>query len=129
MFLIGVQEGLTQLGLEVLSSLFGSVVGFLGGLIKAIVVIVIGYALTDYVSKSIRDTKKPFSDLLANSVFFLMMYITIAMALPMIGIDTTLINAILLIILGSIGLGLAIAIGLGLKDTIARLAKKYERKL
>ena len=128
-FLIGVQEGLTQLGLEVLSSLFGSVVGFLGGLIKAIVVIVIGYALTDYVSKSIRDTKKPFSDLLANSVFFLMMYITIAMALPMIGIDTTLINAILLIILGSIGLGLAIAIGLGLKDTIARLAKKYERKL
>jgi len=127
-FLVGVQQGLDQLGLSVLSDFFGQVVSFLGGLVEALVVIIVGYALTDYVSRSIRETKKPFAELIANVVFFLMMYIVVAIALPFVGIETTLINAILIIILGSIGLGLAIAIGLGLKDTIARLAKKYEKE-
>ncbi|MCD6403234.1 MAG: hypothetical protein J7K98_02815 [Candidatus Aenigmarchaeota archaeon] len=128
-FLISVQEGLSQLGLEVLSTFFGNVVSFLGGIIEALVIILVGYALTDYVTKNIRETKKPFSEIIANFVFFIMMYIVFALALPFIGIDTTLINAILVIILASIGIGLAIAIGLGLKDTIARIAKKYEKQL
>jgi hypothetical protein len=51
------------------------------------------------------------------------------MALPLMGIETFIVNAVLLVIVGSVGLGLAIAIGWGLRDTIAAMAKKYERKL
>jgi hypothetical protein len=65
-----------------------------------------------------------YSDIVAKILFFLILYISIAMALPLVGIDPTLVNNILLVIIGSVGLGLAIAIGLGLKDTIARMAKK-----
>ncbi len=127
--LLAIQEGLNILELKVLSQFFGSIVNFLGGLTEAMIIVIAGYALTDYVTRQIKATKRPFADIIANSLFFLMMYITVAIALPFIGIDTTLINAILVIILGSLGLGFAIALGLGLKDTIARLAKSYERKV
>ncbi|NOR85947.1 hypothetical protein GQ473_07600, partial [archaeon] len=49
-----------------------------------------------------------------------------------VAIDTMLINTILLVLMGSIGLGLAIAIGWGLKDSVNELAieqvKKYKNK-
>jgi hypothetical protein len=61
-------------------------------------------------------------------IFFLVLYVSIALALPFVGIDPTLINWILIVIVASLGVGLAIAIGLGLKDVIADVARGYSRK-
>lgn len=102
---------------------------FIPGLIKAVILIIVGYALGEYIKRQIELSKVPYSDIMGRVIFFLVIYIAIAMALPLIGIDPTLVNYTLLIIVGSFGLGMAIAIGWGLKDTIAALAKKYQKKV
>jgi len=65
-----------------------------------------------------------YSGLIGSGIFFLTIYIAIALALPLLGIDPTLINNLLLVIVGSFGIGIALAIGFGLKDVVARWAKK-----
>ena len=128
-YLAFIQEALKQLGIIMLTEFVSSVMGFLAGVLEGVIIIVIGYAFGEYVSRKIRETKTPYAELVAKAVFFLVLYIAIALALPFVGIDPFVVNAILLVIIGSIGIGLAIALGLGLKDTMARIIKKYEAKL
>jgi hypothetical protein len=52
----------------------------------------------------------------------------VALALPFVKIDPTLINWLLIVVMASIGFGLALAIGLGLKDVVAESAKVYARR-
>jgi hypothetical protein len=128
-YLAFIQEALKQLRITMLTNFVSGIMRFLAGVLEGIIIILIGYAFGEYVSRKIRETKTPYSELVAKAVFFLVLYIAIALALPFVGIDPFIVNAILLVIIGSVGVGLAIAIGLGLKDTIARIAKKYESKL
>jgi uncharacterized membrane protein YoaK (UPF0700 family) len=104
-----------------------SILAFIPGLTKAIIVVIVGYALAEYVRRQVEASVITYSETVAKVLFFLILYIGIAMALPLVGIDPTLVNNILLIIVGSVGLGMAIAVGLGLKDTITRMAKKKFR--
>ncbi len=87
------------------------------------VVVAAGYALARYIEELISDSDFVYAHLMSRVFFFMIIYIAIALALPKVGLDATLVNNILLIIVGSIGLGFAIALGLGLKDTIAELAR------
>ena len=61
-------------------------------------------------------------------IFFLIIYLSIALALPFVGINPTLINNILLVAIGSVGLGIAIALGWGLKDVVREAAQDYAKK-
>lgn len=128
-YLAFIQAAVFQLGIDPLVNVVGSVMAFLPGLVGAILVIIAGYAVGEYVRRHIDDSKIMYSDVISKGIFFLVMYIAVATALPLINIDTTLINNILLVIIGSAGAGMAIAIGLGLKDEVASLAKQYGKKL
>lgn len=127
-FLVFAQAAVQVLGIETLVTAFGSVIAFLPGLFGAIIFVVVSYVIAEYVRRKIEESDVSYANIIGKVLFFLIVYIGIAMALPLIKINTFLINAILLIILGSFGLGIALAIGLGLKDTIAELAKKQRRK-
>jgi hypothetical protein len=128
-YLIFIQAAIEVLEIPFLVTTIGAILAFLPGLVKAIVIVVVGYVLAQYVKVQIERLRMVYSGILGNMLFFLIIYIAIALALPQVGIDPSLLNNILLIIIGSFGLGLAIAIGLGLKDIIASLAKKYRKKL
>ncbi len=128
-YLAFMQAAVGVLGIEPLESFFEGILAFIPGLIKAIITIIVGYAIANYVSSKIKESKVSYSDLLGNALFFLIVYVSVALALPSIGIDPFIVNAILLVILGTVGIGLAIAIGLGLKDVVAKAAKKYFKKL
>ena len=67
--------------------------------------------------------------LTAKILFFFIIYVSIALALPVLGISSALVNSILLIIIGSVGLGTAIAIGLGMKNAVADVSQRYVKKL
>ena len=123
-YLLFIQAAVDVLGIIVLKEAVGQIVAFIPGLIKAVVIGLVGYAIAEYVRENVERSKVPYSKLVAKLLFFLIIYIAIATALPLVGIDTTLINAILIVIVASFGLGFAIALGLGLKDTVAKLAKK-----
>lgn len=123
-YLVFIQAAVDALGIPTLASFFQSILEFLPGVIKAILVIVVGYTIAEYVRSGIEASGITYSELMGKTLFFLIIYIAVAMALPLVGIDPTLVNSLLLIIVGSIGVGIAIAIGLGLKDVVAEIVKK-----
>ena len=116
------------LNIEAITVLVTSAIGFLVGAIEASVIIIVGYSLAYYIKDKVIQSKTFYGDLVGNVIFFLVLYVSIALALPFIGIDPTLINWILIVIVASFGIGLAIAIGLGLKDVIADVAGDYSKK-
>ncbi len=117
------------LGIPELTLFFAQILTFLPKLLEGIIVILIGYLIAKYVEGQVIATKAEYSGLIGQVIFFFTMIIAIDLALPLVGISSHVIDGIILILVGSVGFGIAIALGLGLKETIAKLAKKYTRKL
>lgn len=128
-YLIFIQSAVQVLGIVALVNVVGAIIAFLPGLIGGIIIVIVGYIIGDYIRKQIEASKILYADLVGKGLFFLIIYVSVALALPLVGIDPTLVNNILLIIIASVGVGLAIALGLGLKDTVAELVKTYQKKI
>ena len=127
-YLAFIQAAVEALGIMSLVGVVGTIMAFIPGVIGAILVIVAGYAIGEYVRRQVESVKVMYSDIISKGLFFLVLYIAVATALPLVQIDASLINNILLVIMASIGAGMAIAIGLGLKDEVATVAKQYRGK-
>jgi len=127
-YLVFIQQAVMFLGVTAIIQFVNSILIFIPGLIAAALVIIIGYNIALYLKDKIVTSKTLYSDITGKTIFFLVVYLSIALALPFVGINPELINSILLIIIGSVGIGLAIALGLGLKDVIADTAKRYTKK-
>ncbi|MEM5778487.1 MAG: hypothetical protein QXD43_03660 [Candidatus Aenigmatarchaeota archaeon] len=123
-----IQLGVAALGISELTSLTMSAVNFLLGAVGAVVIILVGYVFACFVKDRVVQVKTFYGDVVGNLIFFLIIYVSVALALPFVKIDPTLINWLLIVIVASLGIGLAIAIGLGLKDVIAETAKGYSKK-
>lgn len=106
-----------------------AILGFVPSVIGAAIVIVVGYMIAEYIKGALRKTGKIYAVIIGKILTFFIVYVSIAIALPILDISASLVNSILLVLIGSVGLGLAIALGLGLKDAIADLSKRYVKKL
>ncbi len=127
-YLIFIQSSVEYLGVPALSFYLSEILGFIPSLIVAAAIILVGYVIADYFQDHIEASKAAHSSLVAKVVFVFTLYLAVAMALEQVRIVPTLVNSILLIIVGSLGVGGAIAIGLGLKDAINVEAMKYVKK-
>lgn len=127
-YLVFIQQAAIFLGVGAITMFVNTIISFLPGLIEAALIVIVGYVLAEYIKDKLINNKTFYGSVAGKLVFFLLLYISIALALPFVGIDPLLVNWILLIIVGSIGIGLAIATGLGLKDVVAQNAKKYMNK-
>jgi len=127
-YLIFIRAAVVQLGIPVISLYLESILGFIPGLIIGALIIIVGYVIADYFQEHIASSSAVHSRLISKVVFFFTMYLAIAMALEQVKIVPTLVNSILLIIVASLGLGTAIALGLGLKDAISAEAMKYVKR-
>lgn len=123
-YLVFIKAAVERLGILALVDFVGMLLNFIPGMLGAIVVFIVGYVIAGYVKGQVERSKIAYSDLMGTILFWLLMYIAVALALPLVKIDTTLINNLLLVIVGAIGVGLAIAIGLGLKDVVEEVARK-----
>jgi len=124
-YLVFIQSAVETLGIVALADFVKMIINFIPGLIGAVIVVIVGYGIAEYIrSEVIHKSKIAYSELMGNMLFWFIIYIAIALALPLVKIDPT----VLLIIVGSFGVGIALAIGLGLKDVIAEMAKSYARK-
>ena len=128
-YLVFIKAAVEALGIQALIDFVGMVLDFIPGLLGAIIIVIVGYVIAGYVQRQIEKSKIIYSAIMGKILFWLIIYIAVALALPLVRIDATLINNLLLIIVGSIGIGLAIAIGLGLKDVIAIVAKKKLKQI
>jgi hypothetical protein len=127
-YLVFIQISAETLNIVTLTTLISQAIAFLTGAIESIVIILVGYGLAYYVKDKVVHSKTFYGDVVGNVIFFLILYVSVALALPFVKIDPTLINWILIVIVASLGLGIAIAIGLGLKEVVAETARGYTRK-
>jgi len=127
-YLVFIQQAAVFIGVTAISNFVNSIIGFLPGLIEAAVIVIVGATIAEYIKDKLVTKKTFYGAIVGKLIFFLLVYVSVALALPFIGIDTMLINWILLIIIGSVGLGMSIAIGLGMKDVVATVAQDYVGK-
>jgi len=128
-YLIFIQSAVEVLGIQSLVKVVGAIIAFIPGLIGAIIVVLAGFVLGNYVNRQVRASGMAYADLVGTGLFFLAIYVSVALALPLVGLDPTLINNILLLLVASVALGLGIALGLGGKDAMADLIKTYQKKM
>jgi len=127
-YLLFILISVRYLGIQEITTLIERAIIFLAGAVEAAVIIIVGYSIAFYIKEKVMHSKTFYSEIVGNVIFFLIIYVSIAMALPFIGINTDLINWILIVILASFGLGVAIALGLGLKDIVHDIAADYTKK-
>jgi len=124
-YLVFLQQASYTLAIPIISTFLGEIIAFLPGVIQAIITVGVGYALARYIEGLVRDSEVAYSGISSKVFFFFILYLAIALALPNVGINATLVNSILLIIVGAGGLGGAIAVGLGARETVGSILKKY----
>lgn len=117
------------LGIASLALWIAEVQAFIPRVIGAAVILVVGYVLAEYIRGHIKKGPTLYGALVGKVLFFFVIYVSVALALPILGISSALISNILLVIIASVGLGMAIALGLGLKDAVADVSKRYVRKM
>ncbi len=126
-YFVTIQAFANILEIPAIISIVQSVIDFIPGIIGAIVVLVVSYAIAIYAKENVLGSRDLYSNIVGKIIFFLIIYIGIATALPLLGVDPFLINSILLLIVGALSVGLAIAMGFGLKDVIAESARDYAK--
>jgi len=127
-YLVFIAAAVNLLQIEVLSTVMLNIAYFIPRIIGAIIVILVSYGIALYVKDEILAGKTIYSDVLGKVIFFLVIYIGIAIGLPIIQIETSLIGNLLLVMVGAVGVGMAIALGLGLKDMVREMAKDYAQE-
>ncbi|MCK5289378.1 MAG: hypothetical protein KAJ56_00400 [Candidatus Aenigmarchaeota archaeon] len=127
-YLVALSQAADFLQVQIIISIINGVIAFIPGVVSAAVLLIAAYILGYFIKSAVIGEKDVYTKLIGDIVFFLVIYVGIATALPALGIDTTLINTILILIIGSICLGIAIALGLGLKDTVADMSKDFAHK-
>ena len=116
----------------VLTSFLTAFVNFLPALLQGIIVLIVGFLLADYLAGAVRKGLRVQANTVATAVKIIVIYFTVTIALsnPAYGINVAIITNLFnyFVMAAAIGLGggLAIAFGLGLKDSVSRVAKKHE---
>lgn len=119
------------LGLESVSGLLQDVIKFIPNIIVACILLIVGMYLAEFVSGLVvaalkgGDFDNP--NLVGRIAYGAVMFFTIAIVMNQLGIAEDLVNNVVGIILGGLGLATAIAFGLGGRDWAGRLINKYTK--
>jgi small-conductance mechanosensitive channel len=120
--LIILVAGAETLGLDRLSSLLDEFVLYLPKLVGAVVITVIGLfvakAAKKQVEASFENMGIEFGDAAAKMLQMLVIFITFSLVVGQLQLETELLNTIFTVLIASMGIALALALGLGTK-TIA----------
>ena len=90
---------------------------------------VVGYVIAEYIKGHIKKTNSLYGMVVGKVLFFFVLYVSIAIALPILGLSAGLVNNILLVIITSVGLGFALAFGLGMREAISDVSQRYFKKV
>lgn len=129
---IGVLIGIAAFDTTLTSSLVLNVFGSIPNIILAILLMVIGSLLARFLSRGVLigavNMNLPYAGLLGVGVRWLVLVLTTAMALDHVGIGGNIVGLAFGILFGGIVLALALAVGLGSKDVVARSLERQVEK-
>lgn len=116
------------LGVPALATWMSTINAFIPNIIGAAVIVVAGYVIAEYIKTQVTKHDKHYSTLTSKVLFFFILYVSVALALPVLGVSAVLVNNILLAIIIAVGAAFALAFGLGARDTASQIAKKWAKK-
>ncbi len=112
---------------------FSEVSLFIPNIIAAIFILIIGMFAAVIIKNIVKTTASsagiPHINLLSKIIEVVIMVFAVAMALEQLQIGARIVELTITIILGSFGLGFALALGLGCKDIVAKSAEGFLEKL
>jgi len=116
------------LGLEVVSNLLSDVVQYIPNVIVACILLVVGTYLAQFmsglVSASLKASGFAKEEMVTKVAYGAVMFFTVILALNQLGIGDGILDKVVSIVLGGLGLGLAIAFGLGGKEWASKMINK-----
>jgi hypothetical protein len=109
------QQAVALLNLGTLSVLLGQFVGWLPSVIIAIVIILFGIAVANYVYyKTMEHSKQKGVKASAGILKFVILIMVLIMALKQVGVDVGILEHTFLLIIGALAIGIALALGIGM---------------
>jgi len=130
---LGIAADLIQM--PMIFMLAAQAIGYLPLLAQGLVILLAALMAADYLTDRIKNSRKlPFANGIGLLVTLFIAYNALVIAMPLLlpSADPSLLVWSFLVLLSAfaiaIGFGAAIAIGLGMKDTVAEIAKKNKDK-
>ena len=109
------QQAVDLVNLGTLSNLLGQFVGWLPNVIFAVIVLLFGIAVANYVKlKVCEHTKQKGMIASAGMLKVVILIMVVIIALEQIGVDASIIEHTFLLVVGALSVGVALALGIGL---------------
>ncbi len=133
-YIVFISQAVNVLQVEVISDfLFANVLPGIGGIVGAGIVLLVAYMIGIYFKEGLiqdEDEGTSYADLSGKVVFYLSLFFGTVLALDIffriaLGQPAMILQGVIFILAGALGLGVAIAMGLGLKDAISVMAEEY----
>lgn len=126
--LIVVVAAINALNLTVAAQLLNQIVTYVPSVITAVFILAVGMFVAVIAATAVNtvavNTGVSQAQLLSKLTHTVIVVLAVIMALEQLKIATTTINLVISIVLGAVGLALAIAFGLGSKDEAAKIVKR-----
>ncbi|MBS3107306.1 hypothetical protein J4468_00120 [Candidatus Woesearchaeota archaeon] len=114
--------------LGALSTLLGRIISWLPNLLIAVIVMLSGVLLGHYVAHALKPNSKKKDPLLVAEVLkWVIIFLTVMVALQQVGINVSILVGTFFIVLSGIMLAIAIALGTGGKELGRKFVKKIEK--
>ncbi|MFP4116704.1 MAG: mechanosensitive ion channel family protein [Candidatus Aenigmatarchaeota archaeon] len=133
-YIVFISEAVNVLQVEVISDfLFANILPGIGGIVGAGIVILVAYMIGIYFKEGLIEDDEEgtsYADLSGKVVFYLAMFFGIVLGLDIffgvaLGQPAVILQGVIFILAGALGLGIAVAMGLGLKDVVHDMAEEY----
>ncbi len=119
----GLSQEFNKLG----SVMEGILIGYMPEAVLGLLVIMVALIIADFTGSSIRRRNVKFSEIIAIGAETVIVFFGAVLTLPKFGIqNVSILEDSFKILMIGISLGIAIAIGLGLKDAVAKAGNLYE---
>ncbi|MFH1402812.1 MAG: hypothetical protein ABIH11_00910 [Candidatus Altiarchaeota archaeon] len=124
-------EGAIKLDLNFIGSFIGSLLSYIPEAISGVILIVISLILSKYASESLRQRNVVFKEILALITEVTIVFFGIVLALPILkkDVDVSVLTDSFKILMAGFSLGLAIALGFGLRDYVHDISKHSRRNV
>lgn len=122
-------EAFNMLGLTAISTMLQQFIVFGGQIILGIVILAVGFVLSNLASKAITEAATTHGELLASVARVAILVLASAMGLRQMGLATDIINMAFGILFGAIAVAIALAFGLGCKELASKEVEKWIKSL
>lgn len=128
-FLIFVQAAANVLGMPQITAIVNSIILFIPNVIVAIAIIVIGTLAARFLAGLVRSAVSKIgvgdSNLLATLTQYAVIGFAVIAAIDQLGIAATLVNTLLIGLIGSVALAVGLAFGLGGREVAAKITQSW----